>query len=346
VSQVQTVLSEARRLKVEEIASEALTLGAVLPSYNEAPHIAGVLATMPDFVDRVFIVDDCSTDDTAQVVQRLADPRVTYIRHETNQGVGGATRTGFKAALEAGCSFVVKIDADGQMDPDDLFWLIEPLRLGLADYVKGNRFRISRPNNMPGTRKFGNIALSFLVKAASGYWHVFDPQCGYVAISAPALRQIDLARVATDYFFEDDMLIWLNSFAARVVDVPVATRYGSEVSQVRVGRVMWSFPWRLFRGWLWRTWRRHMVWDFDAVGALYVFGIPLVGFGLLFGAYHWWLSVATGVPATTGTVMIAVLPVVLGFQAILQGAIIEINDSPGGRETRDYAGVLLARVDR
>lgn len=216
---------------------ENLSYCVILPAYNESRHLETVVGRIPDWVDGV-VVDDASTDDTLRVAQELADARVRVLRHQGNQGVGGAMVTGFRSALDGGCDVVIKMDADDQMDATELPTLVRPIELGMAEYVKGNRFRrTGRPSSMPGSRWFGNVVLSFLTKVASGYWHVFDPQCGFIAITAPTLRRLKLDGIARDYFFENDMLIRLNVIDARVVDVDTSALYSEETSTLRIGRV-------------------------------------------------------------------------------------------------------------
>ena len=315
-----------------------ITYCVILPAFNEARHLAAVVAGIPDWVDGIIVVDDASTDDTLDVARSLSDPRVQSVSNPRNLGVGGAMVTGYRAALDAGFDVVIKMDADGQMDPGELAELVRPIELGMADYVKGNRFRRSgRPATMPRRRWFGNIVLSFLTKVASGYWHVFDPQCGFLAITAPTLRRLKLDGIARDYFFENDMLIRLNVIDARVVDVATASLYGDETSYVRVGRVGWTFPPRLLRGFAWRFVRRHLMNDFGIIGLLTLAGLVLTLFGAVFGAYHWILSATSGVPATSGTVMIAVAPLILGIQMLLQALSIEVQSSAGAAETREFA---------
>jgi dolichol-phosphate mannosyltransferase len=178
---------------------ESLKYCIIMPAYNESRHLADVVGRVPAWIDGIIIVDDCSSDDTLSVARSISDSRVLVLHHEQNQGVGGAMVTGYGSAVDGGYDVAIKMDADGQMDSADLPGLVRPIELGLAEYVKGNRFRCSgRPRSMPATRWFGNVALSFLTKIASGYWHVFDPQCGFVAIATPTLRRLDLHGIARD----------------------------------------------------------------------------------------------------------------------------------------------------
>jgi len=318
----------------------------ILPAHNEAELIGGVIKSLPEWVSSVVVVDDVSSDDTCDVVKALGDPRVTLVRHTENTGVGGAMVTGYKAALELDCDILVKMDADGQMAPSDLPRLVRPLVDGVAEYAKGNRFYVINANrSMPKTRKFGSVILTFMTKMSSGYWHTFDSQCGFTAMRAHMLKMIDLDAVAQDYFFENDMLIWLNTTNARVVDVPIKTLYGDEVSDVRISKVMWSFPPRLIRGWFFRVGRKYLLMDFGAIGALGLFGTALTAFGAIFGAYRLILSNITGVVTTTGTVMFAVLPVIVGIQCLLQAFVMEVAQSPGADETQRYIHELIDSGD-
>lgn len=314
-----------------------------MPAHNESRHIAEVIRSIPDFVDRVIVVDDASTDDTAAVVESMRDSRVHLIRHAENTGVGGAMRTGYRYAATEGYGIVVKMDADGQMVAGEMRRLVEPIALGMADYTKGNRFYLpGAATSMPVSRGFGNTVLSFMTKAASGYWHVYDPQCGYTAINGSYLSLIDVGDIATDYLFENDMLVKLSTLGAYVVDVPTSTVYGSEVSGVNVLKVMLTFPPRLFAAGSRRFWRKHLITDFGAFAVLSLGGFTLSLLGAGFGAYHWWLSMATGRAATTGTVMIAVLPLIVGIQAMLQAFAMTVVNSPGAQQTEEYVRMLIA----
>jgi dolichol-phosphate mannosyltransferase len=312
----------------------------VIPAYNVAPHIAGVLKRVPDFVDAVTVVDDASADGTADAVRGCADPRVTLLVHAANQGVGGATVTGFRDALARGDGIVVKLDGDGQMDPGDLGRLLRPLLEGRCDYAKGNRFLLaSELAVMPRHRLLGNFALTFLTKLASGYWNVFDPQNGYVAIPTDVLRLLDLDRLSRRWFFENDLLIHLNIVGARVMDVPIPARYGTERSAMRIGGVLGTFPFHLLRGYGYRFYRKHVLRDFTPVAMFMLSGLPLLLFGAGFGAWTWLDSWLHNRFASTGTVMLSVLPFLVGFQLVLQALVLEIRDTPRYWDRReDRAG--------
>jgi dolichol-phosphate mannosyltransferase len=321
----------------------------VLPAYNEARALESVVAGIPAWVAGIIVVDDASTDETLEVARSLADPRVAVLHHDHNQGVGGAMVTGYLAALEADYDVVVKMDADGQMEISDLLRLVHPIELGMAEYAKGNRFlRTGRPKGMPRLRWFGSVVLSFLTKAASGYWHIFDPQCGFTAITAPALARVKLDGVASDYFFENDMLVRLNVIDARVVDVSTAALYGDESSTLSIGRVTWTFPLRLVRRFVWRFLKRHVVNDFGLIAMLALMGGAFLLFGIVFGVYRWIESAVTGHVTTAGTVMIAVVPIILGAQMLLQAMAIEVQGSAGAEETRALSrrSMVVARESR
>jgi len=304
-------------------------VAVVIPAYNVAPQIAGVVEGIPEFIDDIIVVEDASQDDTAAVVRSFQNPRLNLVRHGTNQGVGGAMITGFRLALDRGADIVVKMDGDGQMDPAFLPALLDPLIAEGYSFAKGNRFLFEdRLRAMPRVRLAGSFVLTFLTKLASGYWHVFDPVNGYIAIDAAMLRKLPLQRIARRYFFEIDMLIRLNVFRARVKDVPVPARYGDERSSMSLGQVLLTFPFRLAMGFCYRIYERHVLREFSPVAVFWILGALLLGWGTGFGAYTWINSILSDRAATTGTVMLSVLPFILGFQLALQAILIEIQESP------------------
>ena len=308
---------------------DGLKVAVVMPCYNEGNLIAGVIHGVPPLVDRIFVIDDCSTDDTAAAASAAGDPRVRVIRHTINQGVGGATATGFRAALEEDADLVIKIDGDGQMDPANLPALLNPITREGCQYSKGNRFlHSSELRQMPVPRLLGNFAMTFLTKLASGYWHIFDPQNGYLAIRTDTLRHLDIDRLAKDFFFENDMLIHLNILNARVRDVAIPAHYGNEESSLRINRILLTFPFKLARGLCIRIWEKYMLRDFSPIAVFWLVGSALMLFGGTLGSTTWVHSLWSGHPATTGTVMLSVLPFLIGFELILQAIILEIRESP------------------
>jgi dolichol-phosphate mannosyltransferase len=308
---------------------EGHRVAAVVPAFNEAAHIAQVIGQMPEYVDHIIVVDDCSTDGTAAAATAVGDARVQVLPHPVQRGAGGSTVSGMQRALELGADLLVKVDGDGQMDPTHIARLLEPLVHGPYDYAKGNRFlHRDALRRMPLHRLLGNFALTFATKLASGYWHVFDPQNGYVAIKATAVRALDVAQMATGFFFENDMLIHLNILNLRVTDVAIPARYEDERSSLRVSRVVITFPFYLLRGFLTRVWEKYVLRDFSTIAVFWLVGLALLSWGILFGSATWVHSLASRSPASTGTVMLSVLPFLLGFELILQAIILEIRESP------------------
>ena len=237
--------------------------------------------------------------------------------------------TGYRQAIRDGIDVCVKMDADDQMDPSYLVDIVEPLVAGRADYTKGNRFHDPEAlRRMPFVRKVGNAGLSFLIKASSGQWHIFDPTNGYTAIHRVALTSFDLGRLHPRYFFESSMLIMMRRIGAVVEDVPMPARYGDEPSHLSVGRTLLEFPWLLVRHGLRRVGWQYFLADFNAVSLFLVTGVPLVAYGVLFGLYHWIDSYLRNVLTPTGTVMLAVLPLILGFQLLLQALVLDVQSAP------------------
>lgn len=306
-------------------------IALVIPAYRVERHIGQVLRSVPHWVRHVVVVDDASPDGTYAVVQEAAagDERIIILRHERNQGVGGAMITGFRKALDLGAHIAVKVDGDGQMSMEDLPALLAPLIASRADYAKGNRFRdFRRLRQMPPVRRMGNMALSFLAKAATGYWTCFDPTNGFVAIRSEVLSQIPFEKIHRSYFFEISMLAQLYLLGAVVMDVPMPARYGTEVSSLSIRRVLMEFPPKLVAAFLQRIVLRHFVYDFNMVSLYLLIGVPMCLAGTLFGGYEWWQYAHAGVRAPTGTVMIPTLLVILGFQLLLGAAGFDLQAVP------------------
>jgi glycosyltransferase involved in cell wall biosynthesis len=251
------------------------TIGVVIPAYNVEGSICKVVDGIPDWVDRIIVVDDASRDETLEAACGIASNRLIVLHHEVNQGVGGATLTGFRRALEEGVKIAVKMDGDGQMDPAYLPALLDAVTIQGYDYAKGNRFLHSAElSSMPRYRLFGNFVLTFLTKLTSGYWNVFDPQNGYLAIRRDALAQLNLDRLAKRFFFENDLLINLNILGFRVKDVAIPALYGDERSNIKISRILSSFPIYLFRRYWYRIYHKYVLRDFSPVALFLFLGLP------------------------------------------------------------------------
>lgn len=309
-------------------------LAVVIPCYRVQKKLLDVVVTLPSEVQYIIIVDDFCPHKSFEVLSEISDSRLIMLHHEFNQGVGGAMVTGYKKALELGAEICIKIDGDGQMDPVYIPKLIEPLINNQADYTKGNRFKdFVALKSMPKIRLFGNSVLSFLVKVASGYWNIMDPTNGYTAIHRRALEELDLDTLSKRYFFESDMLIQLNTVNAVVKDIPIPARYGDEESSLKVRKILFDFPPKLLKGFFRRIGLKYFIYDFNMASIYTLFGLPMVLWGLFFGAYRWYLGAFADVENTTGTVMLSVLPLILGVQFLIAAINIDINNIPKKEKT-------------
>src|SRR5215203_4298848 len=263
---------------------EEKSVAVVVPAYNEEPLIASTVSTIPDFVDRIIVVDDASTDATVEKA-KAADPRVDLIEHERNQGVGAAIVTGYKRAIAEEIDITAVMAADGQMDPDDLEALVEGIVSDQVDYAKANRLFTGQAWELiPRTRYLGNAVLSFLTKIASGYWHVADSQSGYTAVNLGTLKLLDLDRIYKRYGFPNDLLVHLNVINARVRDFPSRPIYGvGERSGIKYRSVVPRISWLLLKGFLWRLREKYVIRDFHPLVFFYALGFLMTFAGLVLG---------------------------------------------------------------
>jgi glycosyltransferase involved in cell wall biosynthesis len=297
---------------------EGKRVGVVVPAFDEETLIAATLSGIPPLADRIFVVDDGSSDRTAECARETGDPRVEVLSHERRSGVGAAILTGYRRALAEGLDVVVVMNGDNQMDAEDLPTLVEPVARGELDYAKANRLFTGQAWELiPKTRFFGNAILSMLTKIASGYWHVADSQSGYTVISRAMLERLDLDRVYTQYGFPNDMLVHLNVWNARVRDFPSRPIYGvGERSAMRYRHVVPRIAWLLLRGFFWRLWEKYVKRDFHPLVFFYVMGfiatVAGVGLGLVVVAFRF---AGDSIPVAT-VVLVAVL-VISGLQFTL-----------------------------
>lgn len=281
-------------------------------------------------VDKIYVVDDACPEASGQtVLSEVKDPRIKVLFHEHNMGVGAAMITGYKMALEEGATVIVKLDGDGQMDPRLIEKLISPVVKGQADYVKGNRFYdLSYLQDMPFLRKVGNTALSFINKAVNGYWNIMDPTNGFTAVSASVLKLLPLDRIEKRFFFEQDMLFRLNTIRAVVQDFPMPAKYDDESSNLRIWKVLFGFPGKFLKRFIKRIFYSYFLRDFNIGSLELIMAVFLMGFGFIFGTIKWIQSINTMQPATAGTVILAGLPIILGFQAFLSFLHFDLSNIP------------------
>jgi glycosyltransferase involved in cell wall biosynthesis len=270
---------------------ENSTLAVVVPCHNEQLLITRVLETMPAFVDRIYVVDDVSSDNTVQVVKdyiaNTGTSRVQLLQHPVNQGVGGAIVTGYKAAAADQMAVTVVMAGDAQMDPHDLPAIAQPIVDGRADYTKGNRLVSGEAwEQIPRVRYIGNVILSLMTKVASGYWHIFDSQTGYTAISLKAIKTLNLDQLWKRYGYPNHILVMLNVHNFRVADVPVKPVYGiGEKSGIKIWRVIPTISRLLLRGFFWRLFHKYIVRDSHPLVLFYLFGILTFVPGVILGLW-------------------------------------------------------------
>jgi glycosyltransferase involved in cell wall biosynthesis len=297
---------------------EGKRVGVVVPAFDEEALIAATLGGIPPLVDRIIVVDDGSTDRTAECAREMHDPRVEVLTHERRSGVGAAILTGYRHALADGVDVVAVMNGDNQMDPEDLPKLVEPVARGELDYAKANRLFTGQAFQLiPKTRFFGNAILSMLTKIASGYWHVADSQSGYTVVSREMLDRLDLDRVYTQYGFPNDMLVHLNVWNARVRDFPSRPIYGvGERSNIRYRHVVPRIAWLLLKGFFWRLWEKYVKRDFHPLVFFYVMGFVATVAGVLLGLVVVGYRIV-GYSIPISTVVLVALLVISGLQFIL-----------------------------
>lgn len=308
-----------------------MIISVIIPCYNVAKHIEEVVGNIPSDVTWIIAVNDRSKDDTEKVLNELKEKnrRLVVINHEVNQGVGGAMLTGFQKSLELNCTISIKMDGDNQMDSSYIHQLIKPIIQNKADYTKGNRFRDFKAlKKMPVTRRIGNLGLSFCIKAASGYWNIFDPNNGFIAINNETLKTINIAKIHKRYFFESSMLIELYHADAVIQEIPMKARYGDEVSNLSLTRALFGFPPKLLKAFIRRIILRYFLFDFNIASVYILFGVPFFLLGFIYGIVNFVKYASANTVAPTGTVVIPTLLIILGFQLLLSALNYDITNYP------------------
>ncbi len=311
--------------------SSSSKIAVIIPAYKVRSHLKNILARITNEISYIFVVDDHCPEKSYEIAEevKLQDPRIVVIKHTQNQGVGGAMISGYTAALNTDAVAIVKIDGDGQMPPELITSFTAPILSGKADYVKGNRFYIADfLKDMPKIRLFGNASLSFINKISSGYWNVMDPTNGFTVIHKKVLTLIPLDKVDKGYFFESDMLFQLGILRAVVKDIPMKSIYGQEKSSLNIKKVLKDFPPKYLDRIIKRITYSYFVRDFNACSIELVCGLPLLMFGGFFGAYKWLQHIQSQTTASAGTVMLAGLPVLVGFNLIIAAINFDVTQVP------------------
>lgn len=353
------------------------TIAVVIPAYNEENQISLVLETMPEFVDRVIIVNDCSKDKTEQeakdfinklgeiklpekeikknsnnfynkadeiieqwnkdeikyfaeanIIHKNQDNRLVIINLIKNSGVGSAIARGYKWAKDNNIDCTAVMAGDGQMDPDELFSICEPIINNSIDYVKGNRLsHKSAKALIPKKRYFGNSVLSILTKIASGYWHITDTQTGFTAISNNALNKLDLYKIYPRYGMPNDMLVKLNIENCTIKEVAIKPIYFiGEQSKMKIRKVIPRISWLLIRSFFKRIWIKYLKKSFHPLFILYHMGLSLLLISIPFGIKIL-LKVFTNTDANPVTVLAFALLFITGFQSLLFAMWMDIQDN-------------------
>ena len=306
-------------------------IAVVIPYYKAANHIVNVVNKLPDFIGTIYIVNDKSPD-TMPVSELKNNPnykKIVFLDSEVNSGVGGATKKGFLKAINDNIEYVIKVDADDQMDTTFIPDLLKPLIEDKADFSKGNRFRDFKAlKNMPITRKMGNLFLSFLTKIATGYWDIFDPTNGFFVVKISFLKNADFSNISNRYFFESSLIAEMYFQDVRIKDVPMPAIYGDEKSSMSVWKMPFIFLPKLIKTFFKRILKTYFLFDFNISSIYILLGTPLFMFGVIYGSYKWRYYTSVDELAPTGTIMLVTLSIILGFQLLLQSIHYDIIRTP------------------
>lgn len=307
-----------------------MMIAVVIPAFKTRSRILDVIEEIGPSVKNIYVVDDGCPQDTGKfVLEETHDKRIQVIFHNKNLGVGAAMLSGYKRAISDGNTIIVKIDSDGQMNPQLIHLFTDPIANGEADYTKGNRFSSYQDiSAMPKIRIFGNMMLSLITKFSCGYWNIFDPTNGFTAIHYKVASELVNLKISKGYFFESDILFWLYIHRAKVKDIPMKAVYHNEVSSLNIARVIPYFIIMNIRNFFKRLYITYLLRDFSIYSLALLTGSLSFSFGIIFGLYNWNISLMSGITASSGTVMLAALPIILGLQLIIYFISFDITNYP------------------
>ena len=294
-------------------------LAVVIPAYRVRREIVRVVESLQEFADLICVVDDACPEKSGKVVEETFSPQLVQVIYNVhNLGVGGAVKKGYEFCIKENADVVVKIDGDGQMDVTLIPHLIKPIFEGEADYTKGNRFfSLASMKLMPKMRLFGNAVLSFLSKMASGYWNIADPNNGFTAVDVRTLKALNLGKISNRYFFESDMLFQLNLLRAKVTDIPMMARYGSETSSLSLLKASWEFPLKHLRNFVKRIFINYFVRDISLATLHFLAGFVSFSFGLTYGLLNYMASQELGSETKPGTLIMFAVTTLIGLQLLI-----------------------------
>lgn len=315
---------------VKSSMPKSLKIAVVIPCFRVKDSILNVIEKIGPEVSQIIVIDDACPDFSGKLVEQITiDRRVLVFYNEKNLGVGGAVKHGYLRALAQNADVVVKLDGDGQMDPRLISVLVQPLIDERADYTKGNRFfNIEHIKSMPKLRIFGNLILSFFAKFSTGYWRIFDPNNGFTAINSSTLRKLDLKKIDNRYFFESDILFRLNLLRAVTIDVPMEAKYGTEVSHLKIKKVVGEFPMKHGRNFIKRIAYTYYLRDFTLASLELPIGLGLMSFGVISGISNFLHSQSLNQATQPGTLILISMSVLVGIQLILSFFAYDIDSSP------------------
>lgn len=310
----------------------------IIPAYNEEKLIGETLKSLPSFLDRIYVIDDGSKDKTSEIVESISksDSRILCLQHKTNKGPGAAVVTGYKKSLEEGIDITAVMDGDNQMSPKYLSFMLDPIVNGTADYTKGNR--LSNPSYRTGMKKwrlFGNTILTFLTKIASGYWRLIDPQNGFTAVSKKVLSSISLDDVYPWYGYLNDLLVKMNVYNFRVVNISHPAKYGKEKSKIKYGRYIIKVSWLLLSDFIWRLKMKYIILSFHPLVLFYIAGTIITPAGLIGGVYSLYYKFVLGNSLFVRGVLSALL-FIIGIQFLFFAMLFDMQFENSNNHLNGY----------